>query len=70
MSAPVVIEPARFAISGQGISCPVRFDYLGSVEAIDAPAFVPRGGLVSTYHKPDAADPSGRFYVSATEGRP
>lgn len=67
---PIVLEPARFAVTGVGITYGIRADFYECVDAIDAPNFVPRGSLVSTWHKPDSADRYGRHYISATEARP
>ena len=67
---PIILEPALFAVTGRGIVCNIRSEFYGAVDAIDAPNFVPRGSLVSTWHKPDGADRYGRHYISATEARP
>ena len=67
---PIILEPARFAVTGRGIVTNIRPDFYGEVDSIDAPNFVPRGSLVSTWHKPDGADRYGRHYISATEARP
>ena len=67
---PIILEPSRFAVTGSGIVTNMRSEFYEAVDAIDAPSFVPRGSLVSTWHKPDSADRYGRHYISATEARP
>ena len=66
----IILEPARFAVTGRGITYNVRPEFYSAVDAIDAPSFVPRGSLVSTWQKPDWVDRYGRHYITATEARP
>ena len=66
MSAEVVIEPARYGMTGIGVgACDVRAEFRNDAVsyALDAPAFLPRGSVISSQH-------GALVYVSHTVHRP
>ena len=70
MSAAIVIEPPRFAITGYGFATlrpDADADDLGY--CIDAPPCIPRGGVSTRWHRDDSGRVYGGHYVRATEAR-
>ena len=70
MSAAIVIEPPRFAVTGPGFATlrpDADADALGY--CIDAPPCIPRGGRSTRWPRDDSGRVYGGHYVRATEAR-